>query len=177
MTLHTNSRDKKNGKLEAITDYPEAHADTLFEIVELLFFSYRDFISDPDEILRQYGFGRAHHRVLHFVNRYPGMRIAELLDILKITKQSLARVLRQLIDEEFIEQREGISDRRQRLLFPTEKGRELFSSLVQPQLCRIAGALENLDEKNSAAARQLLYNLIDAQERTKVRNMISKRDS
>ena len=163
--------------MDALSSDQSVQTDTLFEIVELLFFSYRDFISDPDEILTQYGFGRAHHRVLHFVNRYPGMRIAELLDILKITKQSLARVLRQLIDEGFIEQRAGVSDRRQRLLFPTDKGRELFSNLVQPQLRRIAGALETLDKKNRPAARELLYNLIDAQERSKVRNMISRRDS
>ncbi|HSM19584.1 MAG TPA: helix-turn-helix domain-containing protein, partial [Hyphomicrobiales bacterium] len=73
--------------------------EELFEFIELLFFAYRDFISDPDEILRAFGFGRAHHRVLHFVSRNPGMRVTELLDILKITKQSLARVLRQLIEE------------------------------------------------------------------------------
>ena len=177
MTLYSNSNNNKDSKLDAKPVGQDGEAEMLFEIVELLFFSYRDFISDPDEILMQYGFGRAHHRVLHFVNRYPGMRIAELLDILKITKQSLARVLRQLIDQQFIEQRAGVSDRRQRLLFPTDKGRELFSILVQPQLRRIAGALEAVDKKNRPAARELLYNLIDAQERSKVRNMISTRDS
>ena len=69
-----------------------------FAIIELFFFAYRDFTSDPDQILADYGFGRAHHRVLHFVNRMPGLTVAELLDVLKITKQSLARVLKQLID-------------------------------------------------------------------------------
>ena len=63
----------------------------IVELIELLFFAYRDFVSDPDEILRDYGFGRAHHRIVHFVGRNPGIRVAELLDILRITKQSLGR--------------------------------------------------------------------------------------
>ena len=70
-----------------------------WDLIELLFFAYRDFVGDPDGVLADLGFGRAHHRVLHFVNRNPGMKVAELLDILKITKQSLGRVLKQLIDE------------------------------------------------------------------------------
>src|SRR6204780_3111356 len=91
-----------------------------FDLIELLFFAYRDFVGDADEILAKFGFGRAHHRVLHFVNRNPGMKVAELLDILKITKQSLGRVLKQLIDKGYVEQKLG-KDRRQRLLFVTPK--------------------------------------------------------
>ena len=101
----------------SLADQPEI----LF--IELLFFAYRDFISDPDAALLTLGFGRAHHRVIHFVNRHPGIRVADLLDILKITKQSLGRVLKQLVDTGFIEQRPGPVDRRQRLLYPTEAGR------------------------------------------------------
>src|ERR1700759_296530 len=71
----------------------------LIACIELFYFAYRDFTCDPDAILAQYGFGRAHHRVLHFVHRNPGLKVAELLEILKITKQSLARVLKQLVDE------------------------------------------------------------------------------
>src|ERR1700681_662239 len=93
--------------------------------IELLFFAYRDFISDPDAALLSYGFGRAHHRLIHFVNRHPGIRVTDLLDILKITKQSLGRVLKQLVDTGFIEQLQGPQDRRQRLLYPTEAGRAL----------------------------------------------------
>ena len=70
-----------------------------YELIELLFFAYRDFVGDPDSILERYGFGRAHHRVLHFVNRNPGLTIAALLDILKITKQSLGRVLKELLEQ------------------------------------------------------------------------------
>ena len=84
-----------------------------FTIIELLFFAYRDFTSDPDQILSQYGFGRAHHRVVHFVNRVPGLTVAELLDVLQITKQSLARVLKQLLDTGHIVQVQGRQDRRQ----------------------------------------------------------------
>src|SRR5262249_42220475 len=93
----------------------DGHAD-LIAHVELLFFAYRDFTGDPDAILAEYGFGRAPHRVLHFVNRNPGLRVANLLEILKITKQSLARVLKQLVGEGFITQKAGAEDRRERLL-------------------------------------------------------------
>src|SRR5512144_1020089 len=79
---------------------------------ELLFFAYRDFTRDPDAILRDFGFGRAHHRVLHFVARHSGLRVADLLDVLKITKQSVGRLLKQLIDTGYIVQRAGSADRR-----------------------------------------------------------------
>src|SRR5215831_8251999 len=97
-------------------------AEPIWDIIELLFFAYRDFVSDPDEVLAKLGFGRAHHRVLHFVNRNPGIKVADLLDILKITKQSLGRVLKQLIDEGYVVQREGAQDRRQRLLHVSSAG-------------------------------------------------------
>ena len=116
-------------------------ASTL-SIIELLFFAYRDFTSDPDQILADYGFGRAHHRVLHFVNRMPGLTVAELLDVLKITKQSLARVLKQLIDTGHIVQVQGPRDRRQRELYPTAKGRALALALARPQSRRIRAALK-----------------------------------
>ncbi len=116
------------------------------ETIEALFFAYRDFVSDPDRILSEYGFGRAHHRVLYFVNRQPGMTVAELLDILQITKQSLARVLRQLIESGYIQQNEGEKDRRKRLLFPTPEGRKLILALSQPQSNRIANAVQGLSE-------------------------------
>jgi len=116
------------------------------DVIESLFFAYRDFIGDPDKILYEYGFGRAHHRVLYFVCRQPGLTVAELLGILKITKQSLARVLKQLLDADYISQIEGHSDRRKRLLFPTEKGRGLVLKLSTPQSERITNALSGMDE-------------------------------
>jgi DNA-binding MarR family transcriptional regulator len=136
--------------------------------IELLFFAYRDFVSDPDAVLLNYGFGRAHHRVVHFVNRHPGMRVADLLDILKITKQSLGRVLKQLIDGGFIEQLPGPQDRRQRLLYPTEAGRALALRLLAPQERRIGAALGALSQTEREGAEQFLRLIIDAEERAKV---------
>jgi len=109
--------------------------------IELFFFAYRDFVRDPDDILEEFGFGRAHHRVLHFVRRHPGIRVARLLDVLNITKQSLARVLRQLIEEGYIVQQAGENDRRERCLFLTSEGIMLYERLVAPQLARVGDAL------------------------------------
>src|SRR6185437_13312508 len=87
-------------------DSPAA-GEPIWDIIELLFFAYRDFVSDPDDVLAKFTFGRAHHRVLHFVNRHPGMKVADLLDVLKITKQSLGRVLKQLVDEGYVVQKKA----------------------------------------------------------------------
>jgi DNA-binding MarR family transcriptional regulator len=142
------------------------------ELMELLFFAYRDFISDPDQILERYGFGRAHHRVLHFVLRNPGIRVAELLDILKITKQSLGRVLKQLIDDGFVFQREGVNDRRQRLLYVTDSGRALTLSLAAPQIARVRAALRRSGRGSEERVRTMLLNLVDDDERERVRRWI-----
>ena len=106
-----------------------------------MFFAYRDFVSDPDTLLEQLGFGRAHHRVVHFVGRDPGMTVAQLLDILRITKQSLGRVLKDLIDKGYVFQKEGETDRRQRLLHLTAAGEELRQRLMAPQMSRIRRAV------------------------------------
>ena len=128
-----------------------------YDLIELFFFAYRDFVSDPDRILDEYGFGRAHHRVLHFVDRQPGLTIAELLDILRITKQSLNRVLKELIEKDFIESRMGTSDRRQRLLFATTKGHDLALKLAKLQTRRIMRALSGMEpEAKETISRYLL---------------------
>jgi len=142
--------------------------------IELLFFAYRDFISDPDAALISYGFGRAHHRVIHFVNRHPGIRVADLLDILKITKQSLGRVLKQLVDTGFIEQHPGARDRRQRLLYPTQAGRALALSLLQPQVRRIREALAKLSPAEAAGVEKFLRLVVDEGERDKVARLIGR---
>src|SRR5258705_10131511 len=111
-----------SNRLASAENQAERTADPVWDLIELLFFAYRDFVGDPDEVLSKLAFGRAHHRVLHFVNRNPGMKVADLLDILNITKQSLGRVLKQLVDQGFVIQKEGAQDRRQRLLFVTPKG-------------------------------------------------------
>lgn len=142
--------------------------------IELLFFAYRDFISDPDAALLSFGFGRAHHRVIHFVNRHPGIRVADLLDILKITKQSLGRVLKQLIDNGFIEQLPGAQDRRQRLLYPTVAGRALALRLLDPQVRRVGAALATLSPDERVGAEKFLRLIIDASERDKVDRLIGR---
>lgn len=131
-------------------------------LVELLFFAYRDFVSDPDEILEGLEFGRAHHRVLHFVGRDPGMMVANLLDILKITKQSLARVLKELIDKGYVFQREGEQDRRQRLLYLTQQGETLRQKLIAPQIARFQRAAA---ETGGADFHDLLLHLINPENR------------
>jgi DNA-binding MarR family transcriptional regulator len=132
-----------------------------FEIIELLFFAYRDFISDPDAILEKKGFGRAHHRVVHFVNRDPGMTVADLLDTLKITKQSLARVLKDLVESGYVTQLEGPEDRRQRRLYPTAAGRQLALDLAAPQSRRIAGAFAGKESKMRTVVVEFLEGMRD----------------
>lgn len=123
------------------------------DLVELIFFAYRDFTGDPDEILDQLGFGRAHHRVLHFVGARPGLTVAELLDVLRITKQSLARVLKQLVEDGYIRQEAGPADRRQRHLHLTGSGNELIARLREPQSRRIENALirSGVDRQKAAS--------------------------
>jgi len=127
-----------------------------FETIELFFFAYRDFTSDPDAILEQLDMGRAHHRVVYFVCRQPGMTVADLLDILQITKQSLARVLKQLIDGGYIRQMAGPEDRRQRRLYPTLSGRELALALSDPQSRRIAAATKGMSAAEKETIRRFL---------------------
>ena len=141
---------------EIITQAISSEDVPQLENIELLFFAYRDFVADPDRILRQYGFGRAHHRALFFVNRRPGLTVAELLDILKITKQSLARVLKQLIEAGHIVQSEGKFDRRKRMLFPTRQGRNLILELSQPQSRRINSAFDQIDPELREAVSDFL---------------------
>jgi DNA-binding MarR family transcriptional regulator len=137
------------------------HTDLRWDIIELLFFAYRDFVGDADHELEVFGFGRAHHRVLHFVHRYPGLKVADLLDVLRITKQSLGRVLKQLLDEGYIVQKTGNNDRRQRLLFATAKGEALVGKLAGLQTDRINRALREIGPAAADTVRQFLRAMID----------------
>ncbi|MDX2258868.1 MAG: MarR family transcriptional regulator [Hyphomicrobiaceae bacterium] len=145
----------------------------LVACMELFFFAYRDFTGDPDAMLERYGFGRAHHRVLHFVRRNPGLRVADLLEILRITKQSLARVLKQLVDEGFIVQREGKSDRRERLLYVTPKGARLADRLADRQIERLREALTAAGPSADEVTRRFLFAMIGEKDRAKVRSLIT----
>ncbi|WP_442582677.1 MarR family winged helix-turn-helix transcriptional regulator [Mesorhizobium sp. ASY16-5R] len=144
-------------------------------IIELFFFAYRDFTSDPDQILETYGFGRAHHRVLHFVNRKPGLTVAELLDVLQITKQSLARVLKQLIDAGHIIQVPGPRDRRQRELYPTQKGRQLALDLARPQSRRIDAALRAISTGERQTVEGFLKAMVNAELRPQIDRLADRR--
>ena len=141
--------------------------EAMLGLVELLFFAYRDFTGEADEVLQEFGFGRAHHRVLHFVNRRPGLRVADLLDILRITKQSLARVLKQLVDRGFIAQAAGDKDRRERRLFLTATGKKLAVKLAMLQIRQVgeALALSGGAADGGAQVRQFLLAMIGPEQR------------
>jgi DNA-binding MarR family transcriptional regulator len=166
-------------KTRSATAAVETAAETrqpYWDLIELLFFAYRDFVGDPDQVLERLGFGRAHHRVLHFVNRNPGMKVAELLDVLKITKQSLGRVLKQLIDEGYVMQKEGADDRRQRLLYVSPAGEALALKLAALQTARIGRVLDELGPDARETARRFLAGMIDAEDRERVLRLIARAD-
>jgi DNA-binding MarR family transcriptional regulator len=161
-----NSPQRSGSLAQVVTD--EGGPEPTWDLIELLFFAYRDFVADPDHVLAALAFGRAHHRVLHFVNRNPGMTVADLLDILRITKQSLGRVLKALIDQDYIEQRAGPRDRRQRLLYVTAKGHALAMKLARLQTKRIKRALDELGPARRQAAWDFLVAMIDEGNRENV---------
>ena len=133
--------------------------------IELLFYAYRDFTAEADAVLAVLGFGRAHHRVIYFVGRKPGMTVSELLDILKITKQSLSRVLGQLVREGYIVQRPGTSDRRQRLLELAPKGAELERRLTEDQRALVARAYRAAGAEAVDGFRRVLLGLVNEADR------------
>lgn len=172
------ARKRSAGKAMSRDDLGSARGGAAREqaaiaMIELLFFAYRDFTRDPDEILANFGFGRAHHRVLHFVNRNPGLRVADLLDILKIRKQSLARVLKQLVEDGFIERRAGADDQRERLLFTTERGRALALRLLRLQIERVENALGKPGAASYEPVVAFLMAMVGAGERDKVARLIA----
>lgn len=143
--------------------------DELRQGIEMLFFGYRDFTAKADQTLAQFGFGRAHHRVIYFVGRNPNMTVSDLLGILRITKQSLSRVLSQLVREGLITQRPGIADRRQRLLSLTEKGAELERQLTEEQRTLVAKAYRAAGAEAVEGFRKVLLGLIDESDRRRFR--------
>ena len=144
----------------AAAEPPFPRDEQVREGIELLFFAYRDFTAEPDAILDEYGFGRAHHRVVHFVGRHPQITVGDLLGILRITKQSLNRVLGQLLRQGFIIQHRGTQDRRQRLLELTDRGRELERRLSEPQRARIGAAYRKAGAQAVEGFRKVLLGVI-----------------
>ena len=135
--------------------------------MELIFYAYRDFTAEPDAILAQYQFGRAHHRVIYFVGRNPLITVSQLLEILKITKQSLSRVLSQLVREDIVIQQTGSKDRRQRLLELTEKGFLLEKKLSENQRERIAKAYKDAGAEAVEGYRKVILGMINEKDRQK----------
>lgn len=173
--LRPKGADRSRCHADAGSDHPvtETQAEPLFDLIELLFFAYRDFVGDADRLLEAYGFGRAHHRVLHFVTRRPGLTIAELLDILKITKQSLNRVLKELLDKGYVEAHAGMIDRRQRQLYPTATGTALALEIAQLQSQRFRRIFSGSSETAPREAIAFLLALIDPPERDKVAALVA----
>ena len=152
---------------------PRRGAAPMYDMIELMFFAYRDFVADADHTLTALGFGRAHHRVLHFVARQPGLTVAELLDILKITKQSLNRVLKELRDKNYVEARPGLRDRRQRQLFPTRRGESLALNVALVQTERFARAFAGLPHGARPQALAFLLSMVDPSGQEKIAAMTS----
>lgn len=138
--------------------------------MEMLFFAYRDFTADPDALLAKHNYGRAHHRVIYFVGRYPGISVTELLNILRITKQSLSRVLGQLLRDGIVSQRPGANDRRQRRLALTEAGVELEQALTSRQRERVARAYRIAGADAVEGFRQVLLQLVNERDQARFRS-------
>jgi len=139
--------------------------DQLRRGIEAMFFAYRGFTADPDRILQQYAYGRAHHRAIHFIKRSPGNTVNNLLDILGVTKQSLNRVLRALIDDGLVESRVGKQDRRERHLYLTETGQALEKELSEAQRGRMRAAYRDAGPEAVAGFRQVLEQIMDPEMR------------
>lgn len=148
----------------------KANDDTLRRARSLLFFAYRDFVSDPDNVLAGIesggtNMGRAHHRVIHFVGGNPGMTVAQLLGVLQITKQSLSRVLRKLVDEGYVRQEIGERDARQRLLYLTDQGKRLERALSNPQEERLRKAFAEAGDDAKHSFLDMLERMINEEDR------------
>ena len=141
----------------------------LRKAIELLFFAYRDFTYEADELLSELMLGRAHHRVIYFVGRQPGIIVSDLLAILNITKQSLSRVLSHLIDENYIVQEKGAQDRRQRLLHLTDKGSALEKRLTDLQCNRFARAYSERGVDAVEGFQRILTSLLDDDTRSQLK--------
>ncbi|MGB0661349.1 MAG: MarR family winged helix-turn-helix transcriptional regulator [Mangrovicoccus sp.] len=129
--------------------------------IEAMFFAYRGFTADPDRILEEYAYGRAHHRAVHFINRAPGTTVNNLLSILGVTKQSLNRVLRTLVEDGMVESRVGLRDKRERNLYLTEKGATLERKLSEAQRGRMRTAFRTAGPEAVSGFRQVLEAMMD----------------
>ncbi|MEM5521104.1 MarR family transcriptional regulator [Sulfitobacter sp. AS59] len=139
--------------------------EQLRQAIEAMFFAYRGFTADPDRILVDMAYGRAHHRAIHFINRAPGTTVNNLLGLLGVTKQSLNRVLRTLIADGLVESQVGKSDKRERHLYLTEAGRVLEQTLSDAQRVRMRGAFRDAGPEAVAGFRTVLETMMDPEMR------------
>ena len=130
------------------------------KVIELIFFSYRDFTAGPDKVLEKLNFGRAHHRVIYFVGKKNNITIKELLSVLKITKQSLSRVLNQLVKEGFIVVSTGV-DKRTKILSLTKKGLDLEKELSTIQIIKIKKILKQYNDNQINGFKKILFEMIE----------------
>ena len=133
--------------------------------IEAMFFAYRGFTADPDRILAGMDYGRAHHRAVHFIHRAPGLTVSALLSVLGVTKQSLNRVLRTLLEDGLVEARVGRKDKRERNLFLTEKGKALERALSDAQRARMRAAYRAAGPQAVQGFRTVLEAMMDAEMR------------
>ena len=141
------------------------HDEQLRQGIEAMFFDYRGLTADPDRILEDHAYGRADHRAVHFINRFPGTTVNNLLAILGVTKQSLNRVLRSLIEDGLVESRVGTRDKRERHLFLTEAGAALERSLSEAQRKRMRTAYRAAGPEAVVGFRQVLEAMMDPEMR------------
>ena len=147
--------------LKAGSPHANAREDELRQGIELLYFAYRDFTAEPDAMLARYGFGRAHHRVIYFVGRHPHMSVSDLLTVLRITKQSLSRVLSVLLEQGYVAQTQGRADRRQRLLTLTPTGQALERKLYERQRERLTIAYREAGAAAVDGFRRVMRGIMD----------------
>ena len=139
--------------------------------IEAMFFAYRGFTADPDRILEGYAYGRAHHRAIHFIRRSPGTTVTNLLAILGVTKQSLNRVLRTLVDDGLVEARVGERDKRERNLYLTPTGETLEEELSAAQRARMRAAFRQAGPDAVAGFRTVLEAIMDPEMRRHFRSL------
>ncbi|MEL6232870.1 MAG: MarR family transcriptional regulator [Pseudomonadota bacterium] len=144
--------------------------------IELMFFAYQAFTSDADRILDEQGYGRAHHRAIHFINRWPGLTVAQLIDVLGVTKQSLNRVLRQLVTDGLVDSRVGTEDRRHRLLSLTERGEALERALSEAQRARVRRAWREAGAEAVSGFRRVLEGMMEPEKRGRVLELLERRE-
>ena len=157
MDRYVNITDRK----QIMKDLLYLKDDQIKDFIEQIFYAYRETYSDPKKILKKYSFGTAHHKAIHIIERYEGLSVSDLLNKLKITKQSLNRVLRDLIKSKAIALKKGEIDARQRLIFLNENGKKLFEEIFLEQKKRIYNALKNSDSDSVIKFKNVLKKIIN----------------